>query len=75
MKPETDIIRQVYCEDGYFITVRPWVEADGVVCMKTDGEENQKYYGKFEVTMSPEMAIELGKSLLACADDLIKTDE
>ena len=70
MEPETDIIRQVYCEDGHFLTVRPWVEVPTAVCLQTVGKENQKYFGNYETAMSPKMARELGRALIACADDI-----
>lgn len=70
MEPETDIIRQVYNEDNHFITVRPWVEAPSAVSLSTIGKDNREYFGKFETAMSPKMARELGKALIACADEL-----
>lgn len=73
MEPETDIIRQVYCEDGKFFTVRPWAEAPTAVCLQTVGKENQEYFGSYETAMSPKMARELGKALIACADEIENT--
>ena len=70
MEPETDIIRQVYCEDGHFFTVRPWAEAPSCVALMTVGEDNREYFGEYETSMTPKMARELGKALIACADDL-----
>lgn len=70
MEPETDIIQQVYCEDGNFFTVRPWPESPNAVCLQTVGKENQDYFGKIEAAMSPKFARELGKALIACAGEI-----
>ena len=67
---ETDVIRQVYNEDGKFITVRPWAESPDWVCLQTVGEENQEWFGKIETAMSPEMARALGMALVACAEEI-----
>jgi len=73
MEPETDVIRQVYCEDGNYITIRPWADApDSAVSMQTVGKKNQEYFGLFEVAMSPKMAKELGRSLIVCAEEIEK---
>ena len=67
MEPETDIIRQVYDEEGHFLTIRPWADSPNSVCLQTAGKDNQEYFGKFEVAMSPRMARELGVALINCS--------
>ena len=67
MEPETDVIRQVYDEAGNFLTIRPWTEAPNSVCLQTVGKDNQEYFGKLEVAMTPKMARELGVALVNCS--------
>ena len=67
MEPETDVIRQVYDEAGSFLTIRPWADSPNSVCLQTVGKNNQEYFGKFEVVMSPKMARELGVALINCS--------
>lgn len=67
MEPETDVIRQVYNEAGDFLTIRPWADGPNSVCLQTVGKDNQGYFGKFEIAMSPKMARELGTALINCS--------
>lgn len=67
MEPETDVIRQVYNEAGDFLTIRPWADGPDYVCLQTVGKDNQGYFGKFEIAMSPKMARELGTALINCS--------
>ena len=67
MEPETDVIRQVYDEAGNFLTIRPWADSPDSVCFQTVGKDNQEYFGKFEVAMTPKMARELGTALINCS--------
>ena len=67
MEPETDVIRQVYDEAGNFLTIRPWADGPDSVCLQTVGKNNQKYFGKFKVVMSPKKARELGVALINCS--------
>ena len=53
MEPETDVIRQVYDEAGNFLTIRPWADGPDSVCLQTVGKDNQEYFGKLEIAMSP----------------------
>lgn len=71
MEPETDVIRQVYDEAGNFLTVRPWArpynDSPESICLQTVGKDNQEYFGKVEVAMTPAMARELGVALINCS--------
>ena len=67
MEPETDIIKQVYDEAGNFLTIRPWADVPYSVCLQTVGKNNQEYFGKVEVAMTPKMARELGTALINCS--------
>ena len=67
MEPETDVIRQVYDEAGNFLTIRPWADGPDSVCLQTVGKNNQEYFGKVEVAMTPKMARELGTALINCS--------
>lgn len=70
MEIQTDIIRQVYDKDGYFITVRPWPEADDCVNLSTVGEGNETNFGKIDVALSPNLAEHLGWALIDCAREV-----
>ena len=70
MEPEIDIIRHVYSEDSHYITVRPWPDSPDVVCLCTDTNNNEEYYGVVNITMSPKMATKLGEALIACANEI-----
>ncbi len=67
MEPETYVIRQVYDEAGNFLTIRPWADGPDSVCFQTVGKDNQEYFGKFEVVVTPKMAMELGVALINCS--------
>ena len=67
MEPETEVIRQVYDEEGHFLTIRPWADGPNSVCFQTVGKDNQEYFGKFEVVVTPKMARELGTALINCS--------
>ena len=67
MEPETDIILHVYDETGNFLTIRPWADSPNSVCLQTAGKDNQEYFGKLEVAMTPKMARELGTALINCS--------
>ena len=72
MEPETDIIRQVYDEAGSFLTIGPWADSPDSVCFQTVGKNNQEYFGKFEVALTPKMARELGVALINCSFEVEK---
>ena len=71
MEIETDIIRQVYDEDGNFIQIRPFPDAPQVPCIMTvKGAASEDYFGRIYVSFSPKFAIAVGKALIACAMEL-----
>jgi hypothetical protein len=67
--PSTDVIRRVFDEEGrHFIEVGPWPDAPDVLELRTvDGEYSAEHWGRVNVTLSPAMAAELGRALLAAA--------
>lgn len=71
-KPWTDVVRNVGSEgmEAHFLTVRPWPESPDYVCLCTEGEKNQKWFGSFNVALPADVAIALGKALIAAANEL-----
>lgn len=69
--PSTDVIRRVFDEEGrHFIEVGPWPDSPDVLEMRTvEGKYSAEYYGHVNVTLSPAMAAELGRALLAAAGE------
>jgi hypothetical protein len=69
--PSTDVIRRVFDEEGrHFIEVGPWPDAPDVLELRTvDGEYSAEHWGRVNVTLSPAMAAELGRALLAAAGE------
>ena len=69
--PTTDVIRRVFDEEGRnFIEVGPWPDSLDVVELRTvAGECSAAYWGNVSVTLSPAMAEELGRALIAAAQD------
>ena len=69
--PSTDVIRRVFEEDGeHFIEVGPWADDTALVELRTvKGECSAEYWGVVAVAMSREMAAELGRALMAAAND------
>ena len=68
MQAMTDVIRRVYI-DGYFLEVGPWPEVPGFVALQSTGVENEGYFGKTEISMSPDFAEQLGRALIAAAEE------
>ena len=69
--PSTDVIRRVFDEDGRnFIEVGPWPDAPDVLELRTvAGQYSAEHWGRVNVTLSPAMAAELGRALLAAAGE------
>ncbi len=70
MKIETDTIRQIYSEDGHFVTVRPWAEVPNCVELATIGVKNEEYFGKINFSMSPDLARAIAHAIIACANEI-----
>ena len=60
-------IKEQRYKKGSFLTIGPWADNPNFVCLQTAGKNNQDYFGKFEVIMSPKMARELGVALINCS--------
>ena len=67
----TDVIRRIYDNnDGRYVEVGP--DGDGLgVEIRTTGE-NIEYFGKINLTLSAEMAKELGRALMLAADEAMR---
>lgn len=68
MEAMTDVIRRVW-SDGYCLEVKPWAEVPGFIALQTEGEENEKYWGKTQLAMNPDFAEQLGRALIAAAQE------
>jgi hypothetical protein len=69
--PSTDVIRRVFDEGGeHFIEVGPWPDAPDVLELRTvEGKYSAEHWGPLNVTLSPAMAAELGRALLAASGE------
>ena len=71
MKCETDIIHQVYNENGDFLQVRPWPDEASLVTLQTINHKgSQEMFGLIELVMTPDFAREIAKALIECADEV-----
>ena len=70
MKVETDTIRQIYSEDGPFVTIKPWADVPNCVELVTVGEKNEEYFGKVNFVMSPDLARAIAHAMIACANEI-----
>lgn len=69
--PSTDVIRRVFDEEGeHFLEVGPWPDSTDLLELRTiDHECSSGYWGILNLTLSPAMAAELGRALLAAAGE------
>lgn len=70
--PSTDVIRRVFDEEGkYYIEVGPWPDSVDVVELRTiEGKYSAEHWGQVNIALSPAMAAELGRALLAAAGEM-----
>lgn len=73
-KPSTDVVRRVFPEEGmYFLEVGPWADDPGLVELRTmPGKFSAEYFGVINLSMTQAMARELGRALIAAADDIAR---
>ena len=69
--PSTDVIRRVFDESGrYFLEIGPWPDSPDVLELRTvEGKYSAENWGQLNVTLSPALAAELGRALLAAAGE------
>jgi hypothetical protein len=69
-KPSTDVVRRVFDEGGrYFLEIGPWPDSPDCVELRTiAGEFSAEYYGQINISLTPALAAELGRALIAAAD-------
>lgn len=66
-----ETVRRVYVEDeGRFLTVGPWCEVPGFLCLYTEGDKNHDWFGRQEISMTPAFARALARALNNAADDM-----
>ena len=66
----TDIIRRVFSESNHFVEVGPFAEdTDCVELRSVPGEKSADFWGLFSMSMTKDMAAELGNALLAASKD------
>ena len=67
---KTDVIRRVQNNDGEKLDICPWHDDRSLVVLKNSDPESAKYLGNIELFMFPAFAREIGKALIACADEI-----
>lgn len=72
---ETDVIRRVQDTSGKCLEVAPYPEAPTIPCIRASTAEAAEYFGLSEegIALDREFARQLGKALIACADELENT--
>ena len=70
--PYTITLRRIY-EDGgaHYIEVGPDGEGYGCVELRTVGDANEEFFGKFRLAIPKEMARELANALRECASEVM----
>ena len=69
-KPSTDVIRRVFDEGGeHFIEIGPWPDDHSQLELRTvPGPYSAEFWGRISLALTPALAAELGRALLAaCA--------
>lgn len=75
-EPEMETQRNVFSEEGFFLSVGPWPDnPENVMRIIALGNGNKQYFGDVEVTGSPKFMRLLGKALILCADDLTNRED
>lgn len=72
--PVTDVIRRVWVEnEDAHLEIRPFPDAPDTALEITTASHagSKSWFGDICITMSPEYAKELGKALIAAADEMI----
>lgn len=73
MKVTTEVIRKVWDDDHHaYLTISPNPDDPGWIDLHSMGQED--YWGKFSVSMHPELARALGEALIASADGAKKSN-
>ncbi len=70
-EPSTDVIRRVFDEGGrYFIEVGPWPDSPDCVELRTvEGKYSAEFFGPLNLSLTPKLAAELGRALIAASHD------
>ncbi len=69
MQATTETIRRVWNSDRHFLEVLPWPDRPGVLMLVATGAENAKFFGPVELVMAPDFAEQLGRALIAAAEE------
>jgi hypothetical protein len=64
-----DVVRAVWCAEYEPLHVEPSADCPGYVRIVAKSQDAASFWGKVDFTMPPEMARELGKALIATADE------
>jgi hypothetical protein len=69
-KYSTEVIRQVW-DDAYgvFLQIGPDDDGIGLIQMETTTAKAIEFYGKVRLLVTPEMAVLLGKALIAAGEE------
>ena len=70
----TEVIRRVFDERGrHFVEISPHGDCPKILELRTvAGDYSERFFGKVSLALSPEMAEELGRALLAASAEMKK---
>jgi len=68
-KPSTAVIRRIFEESGRnYIEVGPWPDDPSILELRTEpGEFSAEFFGEISLTLTADMAEELGRALFSAA--------
>lgn len=72
MNASTDVVRRVYDDEGCFLEVGPDSDGLGNVRVATTMPSSVEWFGKIDFGCHPAFMRELGKALIAAADEIEK---
>jgi hypothetical protein len=67
-----DVIRTVWCQEYESLRVAPSADCPGFLTISTPDRDAEEFYGKVDLTLPRELAVQLAEAILACAGDCIK---
>lgn len=70
-KAETELLRRVHM-DKHFVEIGDWPDAPEALELRTPGKENEEYFGRISLVLTPQAAIELGEALVAAGNERLR---
>lgn len=69
MVPEIEILRRVW-DEGHYLVVGPSEDFPGQVRMWTDNPVQAEWFGNISIDGPHEFMVQLGRALIACAEEM-----